>query len=76
MGDIDEDGFFVFSKKRQLKDAWLQSLEENDGEGAVDTLRKKIKQEHRFQNVYDADPNRNEDVNDEEEEEEGNKEDQ
>jgi hypothetical protein len=26
MGDIDEDGFFVFKKKNQYKDAWLQSI--------------------------------------------------
>jgi hypothetical protein len=30
LGEIDEDGFFVFSKKRQNKDAWLQSIEDND----------------------------------------------
>ena len=34
----------------------------------MDTLRKKIKDEHRFQNVYDADPNRNDDAKSEEEE--------
>ena len=26
MGQIDEDGFFVFNKKRRVKDAWLDSL--------------------------------------------------
>jgi hypothetical protein len=51
LGEIDEDGFFVFSKKRQQGDRWLQSLEDPDEAG----LRKKIKEEHRFQNVYDAD---------------------
>ena len=54
MGDIDEDGFFVFSNKRRYKDAWLDSLNE-DGEDAVDTLRKKIKLEQREKNVYQVD---------------------
>jgi hypothetical protein len=44
MGEIDEEGFFVFNKKRQNRDAWLQSLEDKDADGAVDKLRKKIKE--------------------------------
>jgi hypothetical protein len=59
MGEIDEEGFFVFSKKRQNRDAWLQSLEDNEEDGAVDNLRKKIKEEQGFQNVYDVDPQAN-----------------
>lgn len=61
MGEIDEDGFFVFSKKRHLKDAWLDSLHDNEGEQAIDRLRKRIKQEQGFQDVYQADPHRNQD---------------
>ena len=40
MGDIDEDGFFIF--KRRHKDAWLDSLNQ-DGADELDNLRKKIK---------------------------------
>lgn len=43
MGDIDEDGFFVFKNKRRNRDPWLDSLDHQDGEEAIDKLRKKIK---------------------------------
>jgi len=31
MGEIDEDGFFVFNKRKRLRDAWMDSLNENEG---------------------------------------------
>lgn len=43
MGDIDEDGFFVFKKKNQYKDAWLQSIEEDDDQMLADKVKKKVK---------------------------------
>ena len=46
MGDIDEEGFFVFGNKRRFKDAWLDSLND-DGENAIDNMRKKIKLQQR-----------------------------
>jgi hypothetical protein len=36
-------------------------LNENEDEGAVDKLKKKIKEENRFQNVYQADKKYNDD---------------
>jgi hypothetical protein len=70
MGEIDEDGFFVFSKKRHLKDAWLDSLHDNEGEQAIEQLRKRIKQEQGFQDVYQADPHRSQDYRSEDEQDE------
>lgn len=54
MGDIDEEGFFVFKNKRRMRDPWLDSLEQ-EGEEAIDRIRKKIKLEQREMTVYDAD---------------------
>ena len=54
MGEMDEDGYFVISNKRRFKDAWLDSLNE-DGEDAVDNMRKKIKLEQREKTVYQVD---------------------
>ncbi len=54
MGDIDQDGYFVFNDKKRARDPWLDSLNE-DGEEAIDTLRKKIKMEQRERNVFEAD---------------------
>lgn len=51
MGDIDEEGFFVFHGKKRARDPWLDSLEE-EKEGSVDQLRKKIKLEQREKTVY------------------------
>ncbi len=43
MGQIDEEGFFLFNKKRNLKDAWLDSINDGEDDEAVDKMRKKIK---------------------------------
>ncbi len=42
MGDIDQEGFFIFHGKRRSRDPWLDSLDQ-DGDEALDKLRKKIK---------------------------------
>ena len=51
MGEIDEDGFFVFNRKRGYRDAWLDSIAEQNEEKVVDQLRKQIKEENRFKSV-------------------------
>ena len=47
MGEIDQTGFFVFNNRKKMRDAWVDSLNDNDGEQAIDTLRKKIKLQQR-----------------------------
>ncbi len=44
----------MFNDKKRARDPWLDSLNE-DGEEAIDTLRKKIKMEQRERNVFEAD---------------------
>ena len=54
MGEIDEDGFFVFKRRKGVRDAWLESIDENEEAQAADKLVKKIKTETRFKSVYEA----------------------
>jgi len=52
---MDQDGFFVFKRHNQYKDAWLDSIEEGNDMMLADKLKKKIKTEGgRFQTVYEG----------------------
>jgi hypothetical protein len=51
LGNVDDDGFFVFKRGRQNRDAWLESIGEGNEEEIVDGMVKKIK-ETRFKSVY------------------------
>ena len=46
LGQMDDEGYFVMANKRRYKDAWLDSLND-DGEEAIENMRKKIKIEQR-----------------------------
>ena len=54
IGQIDEQGFFVMANKRRFKDAWLDSLNE-EGDEAIETMRKKIKFQQRQKAVDQGD---------------------
>lgn len=54
LGDVDEDGFFVFNRKSKVRDAWLDSIGQADDAEVADQLVKKIKEGGRFQSVYEA----------------------
>ena len=45
MGQIDQDGFFVFKRKNQYTDAWLDSMEEGNDLMVADKVKKRIKTE-------------------------------
>ena len=57
MGEIDDDGFFVFNERGRgrNRDAWLESIGEGDEYAVADRILKKIKTESRFKTVYEAD---------------------
>ena len=43
IGDIDNDGFFVFKRnKNQVKDAWLDSLQMGDEEDLLNNIKKRV----------------------------------
>lgn len=54
LGDVDEDGFFVFNRKNRVRDAWLDTVGEAEDADVADHLVKKIKEGGRFQSVYEA----------------------
>jgi hypothetical protein len=64
---LDEEGFFVFKRKNKNRDAWLDSINEGEDNEIVDKLKKKIKDEGGYQNVYQADRKINEDYKSDEE---------
>ena len=45
MGEIDQDGYFVFSKKRGYKDAWLDSIAEQDEGQVIEEMQKRVREE-------------------------------
>ncbi len=56
MGDIDQDGYFVFKRRGEYRDAWLESIEEGNDMMVADKVKKKIKTEGvTFKGVYDED---------------------
>ena len=67
MGEIDQDGFFVFSRKRGYRDAWLDSIAEQNEENAIDEMRKRIKEDGRELGVEEGDRRINEDYDPREE---------
>ena len=66
LGQMDDEGFFVMANKRRYKDAWLDSLND-DGEEAIESMRKKIKIEQRQKDVFAGDKKLNENYNSDEE---------
>ncbi len=58
MGDIDQEGFFVFKRRNEYRDAWLDSIEEGNDIMVADKVKKKIKTEGAgWKGVYDDDKN-------------------
>jgi hypothetical protein len=56
MGDIDQEGYFVFKRRGEYRDAWLESIEEGSDMMVADKVKKKIKTEGvTFTGVYDED---------------------
>lgn len=52
LGEMNEDGFFVFNRKNKVNDAWLSSIGEADEAEVTEQIVKKIKEGGRFQSVY------------------------
>ena len=56
MGDIDQEGYFVFKRRGEYRDAWLDSIEEGNDMMVADKVKKKIKTEGvTFKGLYDED---------------------
>ncbi len=56
MGDIDHEGYFVFKRRGEYRDAWLDSIQEGNDMMVADKVKKKIKTEGvTFKGLYDQD---------------------
>lgn len=54
MGNIDQEGYFVFKKRGDYKDAWLDSIEEGNDMMVADKVKKRIKTEGAgYKGVYE-----------------------
>lgn len=62
MGQIDEEGFFVFDRKKRVRDPWLDSIGEAEDGQVADQISKRIKETSRFQSVYEAGEQLNKDL--------------
>ena len=69
MGEIDQDGYFVFSKKRGYRDAWLDSIAEQDEGQVIEEMRKRVKEDGRELGVEEGERRMNEDYDPREERE-------
>ena len=68
LGEVDGEGYFVFARRRKVRDPWLESIEENEEPEIADKIVKRIKTESRFKSVYEANDKLNEDIREEDSE--------
>ena len=68
-GGFDEEGFFLFNRRKRVRDPWLDSVGQAEDAEVADKLAKRIKTESRFKSVYEANEKINKQLKEDEEEE-------